>query len=346
MTLEPGDIVTTGTPAGVGFFRKPPVFMQAGDVIEIEARASVSSAIRIVRELTMRGALIGCGFFAQNHLNAWRDMRADGIELVAVCDVDGAKARAAAKAFDVPSFYEDAAAMLAEQSPDFVDIATQMASPRRLVDARRRRAASIIVQKPLAPDWAKRVRSSRAAEARGRASRGARELSFPDADAQAQGLASDSDAIGRPNWARIAFRTGFDVYRTQPYFHQEKRLAILDVGIHVLDLARFFLGEVVRVSLRDAAPKRAKRGRGHCDHATSPRLRARSASSNAPTRPGSIPILSPKPPSPSRAIEAQSPLRRVFAPMSREPASARILTLAQRRSPGPRSHGTLFREAC
>ena len=32
----------------------------------------------------MRGALIGCGFFAQNHLNAWRDMRAEGVELVAV----------------------------------------------------------------------------------------------------------------------------------------------------------------------------------------------------------------------------------------------------------------------
>ena len=35
--LEPGDIVTTGTPAGVGIFQKPPVFMQAGDVVEIEA---------------------------------------------------------------------------------------------------------------------------------------------------------------------------------------------------------------------------------------------------------------------------------------------------------------------
>lgn len=35
--LEPGDIVTTGTPAGVGIFQKPPVFMKAGDVIEIEA---------------------------------------------------------------------------------------------------------------------------------------------------------------------------------------------------------------------------------------------------------------------------------------------------------------------
>lgn len=35
--LEPGDIVTTGTPAGVGVFQKPPVFMRSGDVIEIEA---------------------------------------------------------------------------------------------------------------------------------------------------------------------------------------------------------------------------------------------------------------------------------------------------------------------
>lgn len=37
MPLEPGDIVTTGTPAGVGVFRNPQVFMKAGDVVEIEA---------------------------------------------------------------------------------------------------------------------------------------------------------------------------------------------------------------------------------------------------------------------------------------------------------------------
>jgi acylpyruvate hydrolase len=36
MTLEPGDIIVTGTPGGVGFARKPPVFMKAGDVCEIE----------------------------------------------------------------------------------------------------------------------------------------------------------------------------------------------------------------------------------------------------------------------------------------------------------------------
>jgi 2-keto-4-pentenoate hydratase/2-oxohepta-3-ene-1,7-dioic acid hydratase in catechol pathway len=36
MTLEPGDVVITGTPAGVGYARKPPVFMKHGDTIEVE----------------------------------------------------------------------------------------------------------------------------------------------------------------------------------------------------------------------------------------------------------------------------------------------------------------------
>ena len=36
MTLEPGDVVITGTPAGVGYARKPPVFMKHGDTMEVE----------------------------------------------------------------------------------------------------------------------------------------------------------------------------------------------------------------------------------------------------------------------------------------------------------------------
>lgn len=36
MTLEPGDVIMTGTPAGVGAARKPPVFLQPGDVVDIE----------------------------------------------------------------------------------------------------------------------------------------------------------------------------------------------------------------------------------------------------------------------------------------------------------------------
>lgn len=36
MTLEPGDIIATGTPSGVGAFRKPPEFLKEGDVVEVE----------------------------------------------------------------------------------------------------------------------------------------------------------------------------------------------------------------------------------------------------------------------------------------------------------------------
>lgn len=35
-TLEPGDLIFTGTPPGVGFARKPPVFLKPGDVVEVE----------------------------------------------------------------------------------------------------------------------------------------------------------------------------------------------------------------------------------------------------------------------------------------------------------------------
>lgn len=36
ITLEPGDIIATGTPPGVGFARKPPVFINEGDICEVE----------------------------------------------------------------------------------------------------------------------------------------------------------------------------------------------------------------------------------------------------------------------------------------------------------------------
>ncbi len=36
VTLQPGDLIFTGTPPGVGFARKPPVFLKPGDIVEIE----------------------------------------------------------------------------------------------------------------------------------------------------------------------------------------------------------------------------------------------------------------------------------------------------------------------
>lgn len=49
LTLEPGDIVLTGTPEGVGSRMTPPVYLQPGDVVEAELEAVGTLQTRIVR---------------------------------------------------------------------------------------------------------------------------------------------------------------------------------------------------------------------------------------------------------------------------------------------------------
>jgi 2-keto-4-pentenoate hydratase/2-oxohepta-3-ene-1,7-dioic acid hydratase in catechol pathway len=48
--LEPGDVIATGTPAGVGHRRTPPVWMKAGDVLEVEITSIGTLRSRIVDE--------------------------------------------------------------------------------------------------------------------------------------------------------------------------------------------------------------------------------------------------------------------------------------------------------
>ena len=59
-----------------------------------------------------------------------------------------------------------------------------------------------------------------------------------------------SGAIGTPTWARISFRTGHDIYGKQPYLAREENFVILDLGVHMLDVARFLLGDASRSTAR------------------------------------------------------------------------------------------------
>jgi 2-keto-4-pentenoate hydratase/2-oxohepta-3-ene-1,7-dioic acid hydratase in catechol pathway len=49
-TLVPGDVIATGTPGGVGFARKPPVWLQPGDVIEVTVEGVGTIRNRVVAE--------------------------------------------------------------------------------------------------------------------------------------------------------------------------------------------------------------------------------------------------------------------------------------------------------
>ena len=67
-------------------------------------------------------------------------------------------------------------------------------------------------------------------------------------------------AIGAPFRARIEFTTGFPVFQNQPFLRELPRFILSDVGVHVLDVARFLFGEAT--SLAGADPEHPARHRG------------------------------------------------------------------------------------
>ena len=194
----------------------------------------------------MRIGVIGCGFYAQNHLHAWTSLAPEGAVLAAVCDRDPAAAERAGRAFGVPH-YTDAAAMLDAERLDLADIVTRHDTHRPLAELTIGRGVATVVQKPFATTWEDAVAIVDAAAAAGVWLAVHENFRYAAPLRHVRRLIA-SGAIGTPDWARISFRTGFDVYRTQPYFYDEERLVIADVGIHVLDLARFLMGEVARLS--------------------------------------------------------------------------------------------------
>lgn len=207
-------------------------------------------------EPVFRVGVIGCGFFAQNHLAAWAGMK--DVVLAAVCDLDSSKAEAAATKYGA-SAYTDASAMLAAEKLDFVDIATTMTSHAFLVDLAVRHGTPVIVQKPLAPSWAECVAIVERCKAAGLPLMVHENTRFLTPVRRARDVI-DAGKLGSLNWARISFRTGHDIYANQPYLALEEHFAILDLGVHMLDVARFLLGDADRVYCQSRSVKVGIRG--------------------------------------------------------------------------------------
>jgi predicted dehydrogenase len=196
---------------------------------------------------TLRGALIGCGFFARNHMRGWAMI--DGAEIVAVCDRDGSKAEKFSSEFGVGASYTDAARMLAWETIDFVDIVTTAESHRPLVELAAQNGKAVICQKPFAETMSDAQAMVHAAESAGvllivhenfRWQR-----PFIDIAHRIRG-----GHIGKPTFARISFRHGFNNYLNQPYLAEIERFTIMDVGLHLYDLVRHLIGEVATLSCR------------------------------------------------------------------------------------------------
>lgn len=209
----------------------------------------------------LNGAVIGCGFFAVNHLNAWKDIAgtSDGARIVALCDRDPARLAEAAARFRVPRTYRDAAEMFAAEKLDFVDIATTARSHRALVELAASHGVPAICQKPLAPTFDDARAMVAACEAAGVPLMVHENFRW-ESPIMAVRQAIDDGAVGRPFWGRVSFRSGYDVISGQPYLAEGERFIIEDLGVHVLDVARFLFGDVDRLMATTARVNRRVKG--------------------------------------------------------------------------------------
>lgn len=185
------------------------------------------------------GGVIGCGFFAQNHLHAWKEIQE--VQIAAVCDLRIERAREYAERFDVKGVYRDAGEMLRSERLDFVDIVTRPSSHRQLVEMAAYHEVHVICQKPLAPtleDAQAMVETCRRCGVKFMVHENFR-WQLP-----MRAVKEESGKLGEIFFGRISFRSAFNVFEAQPYLAEIPRFIIYDLGVHLLDLARFFMGEV------------------------------------------------------------------------------------------------------
>ena len=178
-------------------------------------------------------------------MNAWNYLSTNGAELVAVCDTDSKKAKLAGERFNV-RWFSELDQMLSEVSIDLLDVVTQMSARPLIARTAARHQIAAILQKPLASDLRQCIEIVETAKKSNSWLAVHENFRFGTGMRRVQEVIKSGE-IGVPNWERISFRTGFDVYAGQPYLANEARGVILDSGIHMIDLARFFFGEVKHV---------------------------------------------------------------------------------------------------
>ena len=211
------------------------------------------------RETPMRVALAGAGMISWYHLVAWRNLGSRA-HVVAVCDPDLDHARRRAGEFGIAKVYPDAAALLANEALDALDVASPRETHADWVAAAAARGIAVLCQKPLTPTLA-------LAEALVRRVAGQTRLMvhenwrFRPWYRELKRWITEG-ALGDIVLARLAMiSSGFlpdpagrrPAFERQPFMAREERLMIAEVLIHHLDVMRFLCG-----SLRVAGARAAR----------------------------------------------------------------------------------------
>lgn len=197
-----------------------------------------------LRSRTLRFAMFGAGFWSRFQLHAWREI--EGVECVAIYNRTREKAEDLARSASVRSVYDDPGTLLREESLDFVDIVTAAETHACLVALCLRRGVPVICQKPMAPALQEATAMLEESRAAG-VPLYIHENFRWQTPIRALKAILDSSEIGAPFRARIRMVSAFPVFENQPFLRHLERFLLIDIGNHILDVARFLFGEIARV---------------------------------------------------------------------------------------------------
>lgn len=210
----------------------------------------------------LRGAFIGTGFWANYQIPAWLEL--DGVEWVAVCDQNLAKAADVAHRFGIPRIYADAAELIEKERPDFVDIITDVATHAPITGLAARHGVSVICQKPMAPDLNTAKKMLDVCTAAG--------IGFFiyenwrwQAPIRRVGELLAQKPIGTVYKAKVSFCSGFPVFDNQPFLAELDEFILADIGSHILDTCRYLLGDATHVTCHTATVNRQIKGEDAAD---------------------------------------------------------------------------------
>jgi predicted dehydrogenase len=205
----------------------------------------------------LKFALFGAGFWSRFQLAGWYEI--GGVECVAIYNRTREKANRLAAEFNVARVYDDPAALLKAESLDFVDICTSADTHRTLTLAAAERGLPIICQKPMAESFTDATEMVNACRRAGVPLLINENWRWQTPIRTVKDLL-DEGQIGRPFRARIRMTSGFPVFANQPFLRELEQFLLVDIGTHILDVARFLLGEAESVYCQTARVQQDIRG--------------------------------------------------------------------------------------
>ncbi|MCB0046810.1 MAG: Gfo/Idh/MocA family oxidoreductase [Caldilineaceae bacterium] len=189
-----------------------------------------------------RVGVIGAGFIV-NYAHIPEFQRLDGVEVVAIADLNRARAEELAAARGVPHVYEDYEKMLAEQQPNIVVVATPNIFHQPMAKTALESGANVLLEKPMALTYADAVDIVETAKANDRVLTVGTHYRYAPGSLAARHQA-DEGFFGHIYAARAVMhrRTGIPGFGS---WFTRKELSgggvLLDLGVHALDCALFLM---------------------------------------------------------------------------------------------------------